>query len=269
MCCKVQHAPKFTAAKSPHAFFAQHDPTGSPQFPHGYQHLVFPNDFPPQFIVADGQDSCVFASGLSYNSCKKSLQRRDAMPKTRSPSVLGSGRILYLPTARIRPNPMQPRKHFDTGGLQELAGSIRQYGVLQPLTVRKAGGAYELVAGERRLRAARLAGLTEVPCLLADVDEEASGMLALVENLQRRDLDYIEEAEGLQKLMQQYHLSQEQAARRIGKSQSAVANKLRILRHPPSVLQALRENHLTERSRRTVQYMAEYHKFHGTLWKEP
>ena len=174
------------------------------------------------------------------------------MPKTRSPSVLGSGRILYLPTARIRPNPMQPRKHFDTGGLQELAGSIRQYGVLQPLTVRKAGGAYELVAGERRLRAARLAGLTEVPCLLADVDEEASGMLALVENLQRRDLDYIEEAEGLQKLMQQYHLSQEQAARRIGKSQSAVANKLRILRHPPSVLQALRENHLTERHARAL-----------------
>lgn len=174
------------------------------------------------------------------------------MPKTRSPSVLGSGRVLYLPTARIRPNPMQPRKHFDTGGLQELAGSIRQYGVLQPLTVRKAGGAYELVAGERRLRAARLAGLTEVPCLLADVDEEASGMLALVENLQRRDLDYIEEAEGLQKLMQQYHLSQEQAARRIGKSQSTVANKLRILRHPPSVLQALREHHLTERHARAL-----------------
>ena len=174
------------------------------------------------------------------------------MPKTRSPSVLGSGRVLYLPTARIRPNPMQPRKHFDTGGLQELAGSIRQYGVLQPLTVRKAGGAYELVAGERRLRAARLAGLTEVPCLLADVDEEASGMLALVENLQRRDLDYIEEAEGLQKLMQQYHLSQEQAARRIGKSQSAVANKLRILHHPPSVLQALREHHLTERHARAL-----------------
>ena len=158
------------------------------------------------------------------------------MPKTRSPSVLGSGRILYLPTARIRPNPMQPRKHFDTGGLQELAGSIRQYGVLQPLTVRKAGGAYELVAGERRLRAARLAGLTEVPCLLADVDEAASGMLA----------------EGLQRLMQQYHLSQGQAARRIGKSQSAVANKLRILRHPPSVLQALRENHLTERHARAL-----------------
>ena len=129
---------------------------------------------------------------------------------------------------------------------------VSKYGVLQPLTVRRLAGGYELVAGERRLRAARLAGLSEVPCLLADVDEESSGMLALVENLQRRDLDYIEEAEGLQKLMQQYHLSQEQAARRIGKSQSAVANKLRILRHPPSVLQALRENHLTERHARAL-----------------
>ena len=151
-----------------------------------------------------------------------------------------------------RPRDAQPRKHFDAGALQELAESIRQYGVLQPLTVRRLAGGYELVAGERRLRAARLAGLSEVPCLLADVDEESSGMLALVENLQRRDLDYIEEAEGLQKLMQQYHLSQEQAARRIGKSQSAVANKLRILRHPPSVLQALRENHLTERHARAL-----------------
>ena len=174
------------------------------------------------------------------------------MAKTKRLSVLESGRVLYLPAARIRPNPLQPRKHFDAGALQELAESIRQYGVLQPLTVRRLAGGYELVAGERRLRAARLAGLSEVPCLLADVDEESSGMLALVENLQRRDLDYIEEAEGLQKLMQQYHLSQEQAARRIGKSQSAVANKLRILRHPPSVLQALREHQLTERHARAL-----------------
>ena len=174
------------------------------------------------------------------------------MAKSKNASVLRSGRILYLPAARIRPNPMQPRKQFDAAGLQELAGSIRQYGVLQPLTVRKAGGVYELVAGERRLRAARLAGLSEVPCLLADVDGESSGMLALVENLQRRDLDYIEQAEGLQKLMQQYRLSQEQAARRIGKSQSAVANKLRILQHPPAVLQALRENRLTERHARAL-----------------
>lgn len=174
------------------------------------------------------------------------------MSRPRSPSVLGTGRVLYLPAARIRPNPQQPRRHFDACGLQELAESIRQYGVLQPLTVRKSGGAYELVAGERRLRAARLAGLAEVPCLLANVDEEASGMLALVENLQRRDLDYIEEAQGLQKLMQQYHLSQEQAARRIGKSQSAVANKLRLLRHSSAVICALRESHLTERHARAL-----------------
>ena len=116
-----------------------------------------------------------------------------------------------LPISKVEPRKGQPRYQFDEDALEELAESIRQYGVLQPLTVRRLAGGYELVAGERRLRAARLAGLSEVPCLLADVDEESSGMLALVENLQRRDLDYIEEAEGLQKLMQQYHLSQEQA----------------------------------------------------------
>ena len=170
----------------------------------------------------------------------------------RGRGLMESGRILYLPTEQLRPNPSQPRKIFDSDGLQELAASIQNYGILQPLTVRRRNGEYELVAGERRLRAAKLAGLTEVPCILLTVDEQLSSMVALVENLQRRDLDYIEEAEGLQKLMQQYHLSQEQAARRIGKSQSAVANKLRILRHPPSVLQALRENHLTERHARAL-----------------
>ena len=150
-------------------------------------------------------------------------------------------------------NPNQPRRYFDPEAIATLAESIRQYGVLNPLTVRRTGnGGYELVAGERRLRAARVAGLTDVPCLLINADGEDSSVIALVENLQRRDLDYIEEAEGLQKLMQQYHLSQEQAARRIGKSQSAVANKLRILRHPPSVLQALREHHLTERHARAL-----------------
>ena len=168
------------------------------------------------------------------------------------PNAPGEGAVT-LPLQKIEPNPLQPRKTFNPEELDSLADSIRMHGIIQPLTVRKLpSGFYQIIAGERRWRAARLAGLTEVPCLLADVDEEASGMLALVENLQRRDLDYIEEAEGLQKLMQQYHLSQEQAARRIGKSQSAVANKLRILRHPPSVLQALREHHLTERHARAL-----------------
>ncbi len=166
--------------------------------------------------------------------------------------LLESGRVLYLPIGRLRPNPSQPRKIFDPEGLRELAASIEQYGILQPLTVRRRGSEYELVAGERRLRAAKLAGCSEVPCILLTVDEEQSGMVALVENLQRRDLDYIEEAEGLARLMQLYHLSQEQAALRVGKSQSAVANKLRLLRHSPQVLAALRENGLSERHARAL-----------------
>ena len=170
----------------------------------------------------------------------------------RGRGLLESGRILYLPVGQIHPNPSQPRKIFDADGLQELAGSIRTYGILQPLTVRRRNGEYELVAGERRLRAAKIAGMTEVPCILLTVDEEQSGMVALVENLQRRDLDYIEEAQGLARLMRQYGLNQEQAAARVGKSQSAVANKLRLLRHSPAVLSALRENRLSERHARAL-----------------
>ena len=170
----------------------------------------------------------------------------------RGRGLLESGRILYLPVGQIHPNPSQPRKIFDADGLQELAGSIRTYGILQPLTVRRRNGEYELVAGGRRLRAAKIAGMTEVPCILLTVDEEQSGMVALVENLQRRDLDSIEEAQGLARLMRQYGLNQEQAAARVGKSQSAVANKLRLLRHSPAVLSALRENGLSERHARAL-----------------
>ena len=130
----------------------------------------------------------------------------------RRTGILESGRVLYLPLGSIRPNPAQPRRVFDPAGLQELADSIREYGILQPLTVRRRENGYELIAGERRLRAAGMAGLTQAPCLVAAVDEEASGMLALVENLQRRDLDFIEEAEGLARLMKTWGLSQEQAA---------------------------------------------------------
>lgn len=171
-----------------------------------------------------------------------------AKPKT----MMETGRVVHLPVQSIRPNPSQPRKVFDPAGLQELAASILQYGVLQPLTVRRRENGYELVAGERRLRAARLAGLNEVPCIVMALDEEQSGMLALVENLQRRDLDFIEEAEGLARLMRLYGLSQEQAAMRVGKSQSAVANKLRLLRHSPKVLEELRRHHLSERHARAL-----------------
>ena len=171
--------------------------------------------------------------------------------------MLRSGRVQPIRLERIRPNPQQPRRIFDPVGLQELAESIRQHGVLQPLTVRKTADGLELVAGERRLRAARLAGLREVPCVVIAVDEAQSGMLALVENLQRRDLDYMEEAEGLARRMERYGLSQEQAALKVGKSQSAVANKLRLLKHPPQVLEALRRTGLTERHARALLRLPE------------
>ena len=170
----------------------------------------------------------------------------------RSRGLIESGRILYLPIRQIRPNPSQPRKIFEPEALRELASSIEEYGILQPLTVRRLGGEYELVAGERRLRAAKLAGCTEVPCILLTASDEESGMVAMVENLQRRDLDYIEEAEGLSRLMRLYGLSQEQAAAKVGKSQSAVANKLRLLRHSPEVLEKLREYQLSERHARAL-----------------
>ncbi len=171
---------------------------------------------------------------------------------TRVRSCMESGRVAFLPVAEIRPNPSQPRKVFDRTALEELAASIAQYGVIQPISVRRRPDGYELVAGERRLRAAKLAGLQEIPCILLAVDEAESGMIALVENLQRRDLDYIEEAEGLARLMRMYGLSQEQAAAKVGKSQSAVANKLRLLRHTTAVRQVLREYHLSERHARAL-----------------
>ena len=163
-----------------------------------------------------------------------------------------STRVQYIPLGRIRPNPQQPRQGFDEVGLAELAASIRSCGILQPLTVRRAGDGYELVAGERRLRAARIAGLREVPCLVAQVGEEGSALLALMENLQRRDLDCWEEAAAIARLISRYGLSQEEAARRLGRAQPTVANKLRLLRLPEDVRNLLRENGLTERHARAL-----------------
>lgn len=174
------------------------------------------------------------------------------MQATRTRPALRRGSIVYLSTEDIVPNPVQPRKRFDGDGLEELSQSIRDYGILNPLSVRLRGSRYELVAGERRLRAARLAGLKEVPCILLDVNMEDASLIALVENLQRRDLDFIEEANGINQLIRMFGMSQEEAARRLGKSQSAVANKLRLLRLPPDVLESLRQNGLTERHGRAL-----------------
>lgn len=150
-------------------------------------------------------------------------------------------------------NPNQPRRYFDPEAIATLAESIRQYGVLNPLTVRRTGnGGYELVAGERRLRAARVAGLTDVPCLLINADGEDSSVIALVENLQRRDLDFFEEANGFKRLIEQFGLTQEEAARKVGKTQSAVANKLRLLRLSQQNMELIRCNNLTERHARAL-----------------
>ena len=167
-------------------------------------------------------------------------------------TYMETGRVVFLPARSIRPNPAQPRKIFDPAALDELADSIRQHGILQPLSVRRQGNVYELIAGERRLRAAQKAGITDIPCIVMSMNDRESGMAAMVENLQRQDLDFIEEALGISRLLSDWDMSQEQVARLLGKSQSAVANKLRILKHSDTVLAVLREAGLTERHARAL-----------------
>ena len=167
-------------------------------------------------------------------------------------TYMETGRVVFLPVKNIRPNPAQPRKVFAPEALDELADSIRCHGILQPLSVRRSGNSYELISGERRLRAAQIAGVTDVPCILMHMDDKESGMAAMVENLQRQDLDFLEEAWGIQRLLTEHAMSQEQAARLLGKSQSAIANKLRLLKHSEAVLLRLRQEHLTERHGRAL-----------------
>ena len=166
--------------------------------------------------------------------------------------IFDGGKVLFLPVEDISPNPDQPRRVFSQPELEELAASIRALGVLQPLTVRRREGQWELVAGERRLRAAKLAGLSQVPCLSVQVDSQSSSLLALVENVQRRDLDFWEEALALRQILDTYHLSQEELARRVGRSQYAVANKLRLLKLPDEALALLRAHGATERHARAL-----------------
>ena len=162
-------------------------------------------------------------------------------------------RVLTLRVEDIRPNPHQPRQTFDDEGLRELASSIRRHGILQPLTVRSAGGGkWELVAGERRLRAAKLAGLEKVPCIRREADDRESALLALVENLQRRDLHYLEEAAAIAAYIRQTGITQEEAAAQLGRSPSALANKLRLLRLSPACRELLVQNGLTERHARCL-----------------
>ena len=161
-------------------------------------------------------------------------------------------RVLLLPAADIRPNPRQPRQVFEEAGLRELAASIRRHGILQPLTVRRMPEGWELIAGERRLRAARMAGLETVPCTEATADGGESALLALVENLQRQDLHYFEEAAAIAAYLKETGATQEETATQLGRSPSALANKLRLLRLSPACREILVQNGLTERHARAL-----------------
>ena len=153
---------------------------------------------------------------------------------------------------KIVPNPQQPRRVFEPDALKELAESITSHGVIQPVTLRRVGGLYELIAGERRLRATQIAGLKVIPAIVVDADDEESAVLALIENIQRENLSYMEEALGYLKLARQYHMTQEEIAKLMGKTQSAVANKLRILRLFGETKRILAEYGLTERHARAL-----------------
>ena len=164
-----------------------------------------------------------------------------------------TGGVTVLPLQKVEPNPNQPRTYFDEEELQALADSIAAHGLLQPLAVRDMGGGfYQIIAGERRWRAARLAGLSEVPVVVVEADDRTVMELALVENLQRQDLNPMEEAEGYRSLMQDYGLTQEEAANRVGKSRPAVANALRLLALPEEVRQLVVEGTLSAGHARAV-----------------
>lgn len=161
--------------------------------------------------------------------------------------------ILSIPQSNILPNPNQPRKRFDYDELEGLAQSIRSNGILQPLIVREIGPEkYELVAGERRLRAARLVGLTKVPCVVSEISETDSAVFAVIENLQRQDLDYFEEAEALAVLVSEYHLGQDELCKKLGKAQSTLSNKLRLLRLSDEMRYKITRAGLSERHARAL-----------------
>lgn len=168
-----------------------------------------------------------------------------------------AGQVLLIPNELIYPNPNQPRRAFDQGELVNLAISIRMNGILQPITVRETQNGYELVSGERRLRASRLAGMVCVPCIVVDVNEFKSAVYALIENLQRQNLGYFEEAVAIERLMKDFGLSQEEASKQLGKAPSTVSNKLRLLSLQPEVRDMLIQNSLSERHARALLRLPE------------
>lgn len=178
------------------------------------------------------------------------IKRTDTLQKRERPTELT--KVLDVPIAAIRPNPDQPRRSFPAESLTSLAKSIAQDGVIQPLTVREQEGGYVLVAGERRLRAAKLAGLRSVPCVVVKLSDKRSAVVALIENIQRADLSFFEEAEAINALIETYRMTQEEVALRLGMAQPTVANKLRLLRLEPTERRLISEAGLSERHARTL-----------------
>lgn len=162
------------------------------------------------------------------------------------------GKIVALDVGLIIPNRSQPRVTFDENELAALSASIRENGILQPINVRRCGVNYEIISGERRFRAAKICGLEEVPCIVIDADDERSAVLALIENIQRRDLSYFEEALAIERLIKFYGLTQEEAASRLGKAQSTIANKLRLLKFSDAERGLLIKGNVTERQARAL-----------------
>lgn len=166
--------------------------------------------------------------------------------------TLSKSEVHLLDLGKIRPNPYQPRKVFSEQKLMELAQSIKTYGLLQPVVVRKSQNIYQLIAGERRLQACRFLGWSTIPAVVREASDSAMATIALIENLQRENLNYLEEAEGYRKLLEEFHLTQEVIAQRLGKSQSTIANKLRLLKLPEKVREMLLEEELSERHARAL-----------------
>ncbi|NMA82650.1 MAG: nucleoid occlusion protein [Epulopiscium sp.] len=166
--------------------------------------------------------------------------------------------IINIPVDKIRSNPYQPRRTFDHMALEELAASIREFGVLQPISVRHINGnSYELVAGERRLRACKIVGATTIPAVVLTITDRDSALLALIENLQRENLNFLEESEGYSNLIRDYGLTQEELALKVGKSQSTIANKMRLLKLAPIVKKMIIDHDLSERHARALLKLPE------------
>jgi len=169
-------------------------------------------------------------------------------------------KIVSLPLYLIEPNPNQPRKYFDPKAMDELKNSILEYGLIQPITVRRRNGEYELIAGERRFRASQMAGLEEIPAIVIEADNDKSAILALLENLQREDLSFFEIAESYKSLIREQGMTQTELASKVGKSQASVANKMRLLRLPPLVKKLIRDYDLSERHARALLLLPDEEK---------